>query len=275
MISASASWQKHPGNSVSYKKNEPQSYRNFLTAIFIFRIIFGYCNKSSHVYVSLKSIAMKFLLILLGAAFTLSVTAQQTIVDDPNAKPRILNGSFTAISVTDGISLYLTAGTEESLAISCSDEKYEAKFKTVVEGSVLKLYYDKDPIGYHDNSRRKLRAYVSFKTLEKLTASGGANVKLPYAINVGNFDMKFSSGAVFEGEIKGKEFSVDQSSGAVITMAGTSDKISIESTSGAVFKGYDFKTDFCDAKASSGGEVRISVEKELSAKASSGGWCSL
>jgi len=213
---------------------------------------------------------MKFLLILLSALFTLSVTAQQTI-DDPNAKPRTLNQSFTAISVSDGISLYLTAGTEESLAISCSDEKYEARFKTVVEGAVLKLYYDNDPIGYHDNSRRKLRAYVSFKTLEKLTASGGANVKLPLAINVGNFDMKFSSGAVFEGEINGKEFTVDQSSGAIVTMAGTAEKIKIETSSGAVFKGYDFKTDFCDAKASSGGEVRISVEKELSAKASSGG----
>ncbi len=214
---------------------------------------------------------MKFLLILLGAVFTLSVAAQQSTIDDANAKTRTLNGSFTAISVSDGITLFLTAGTEESLAVSFSEEKYETRFKTEVEGGVLKIYYDNRGINYNDNKRRQLKAYVSFKTLEKLTGSGGASVKLPVAITLSNLEMKFSSGALFEGELKGKDLSVDQSSGAVVTLSGNADKLNVEASSGAVFKGYDFKTDYCEAKASSGGEVRISVEKELNAKASSGG----
>ncbi|MFT3911009.1 MAG: head GIN domain-containing protein [Ferruginibacter sp.] len=215
---------------------------------------------------------MKVLLVLLSTVFCLSVTAQKTTTfDDPNAKARTLNGSFTAISVSDGIELYLTAGTAESIAVSFADEKYEEKFKTEVEDGVLKIWFDNRGINYNDNKRRKLKAWVSFKTLEKLTASGGANVKLASAISVNDFEMKFSSGSLFEGEVKSKTISLDLSSGAVVTMSGSAEKITLDAGSGAIFKGYEFTTDYCNAKASSGGDVRISVGKELTANANSGG----
>jgi hypothetical protein len=215
---------------------------------------------------------MKILFILLTTVLSFGASAQKnTTVDDPNAKPRTLNGSFTAITISDGIELYLTAGTEESLAVSFADEKYEEKFKTEVEDAVLKIYFDNRGINYNDNNRRKLKAYVSFKTLEKLTASGGATVKLPNAISVNNLEMKFTSGSIFEGEVKAKEITLDQNSGSVVTLNGSSEKLTLEASSGAILKGYEFTTDYCDAKTSSGGEIRISVGKELSARASSGG----
>jgi hypothetical protein len=140
-----------------------------------------------------------------------------------------------------------------------------------VEDGILKIYYDNNGINYSSNSRRKLKAYVSFKTLDKLSASGGASVKLPVAVTVNDLDIKFTSGAVFEGEIKAKNISVDQNSGSVVNMSGSAEKINVETSSGAIFKGYGFSTEYCTAKASSGAEVRVSVEKELSAKANSGG----
>ncbi len=215
---------------------------------------------------------MKFLFILLSAVFSTATFAQQnTVVNDPNATKRTLNASFSAITVTDGIQLYLTEGQEESLAVSYSDEKYAAHFKTEVENGVLKIYYDNNAINYSDNNRRRLKAYVSFKTLEKLTASGGADVKLPAAITVNDLELKFSSGANLDGTIKGKLITVDQNSGSEITLSGSAEKISVEVSSGATFKGFDFAVDYCDAKASSGGGVRIAVQKELSARANSGG----
>ncbi len=215
---------------------------------------------------------MKILLVVLSIIFGFSVLAQQPVtLDDPNAKARTLTGPFSAISLSDGIELYLTSGTEESLAVSFSDEKYEERFKTEVVANVLKIYYDNNGVNYSDNKRRKLKAYVSFKTLEKLTASGGSSVKLPVAITVGNIEMKFTSGAEFDGEVKGKDLSIDQNSGSVIKMSGNSSSIKIDVSSGAIFKGYELKTDYCTAKASSGAEVRISVDKELNARANSGG----
>ncbi len=215
---------------------------------------------------------MKFLFILLSAVFSTAAFSQQNaVINDTNAKPRSLNASFSGISVNDGVELYLSQGTEESIAVSYSDEKYAERFKTVVEDGILKIFYDNKGVNWSDNSRRKLKAYVSFKTLEKLTASGGADVKLTSEINVNNLDIKFTSGAYFKGSIKAKEMTVDQNSGSIMNVSGSAEKISLEVSSGAMFKGYDLAVNFCDAKASSGGGVRISVEKELSAKASSGG----
>ncbi len=215
---------------------------------------------------------MKILLILLCTFFgTVAIAQENSVINDADAKTRTLNASFSAISVTDGIEVYLSQGTEESLAISYSDEKYAEHFKTIVEKGVLKIYYDNNAINWSDNNRRKLKAYVSFKTLEKLTASGGANVKLPAGIDVASLEIKCTSGSYFKGNIKAKQLVIDQNSGSEVNISGSSDKISIEAGSGASFKGYELAVGFCDAQASSGAEIRITVEKELSAKANSGG----
>ncbi len=215
---------------------------------------------------------MKVLFILISAVISLSSVAQQaTVVNDPNAHPRNLNASFSAVSVTDGIELYLSEGETESLAVSYADEKYAERFKTIVEKGVLRIYFDTEGISWSDNKKRKLKAYVSFKTLDKLTATAGSNVHVPSSISVNKLEMRFTSGANFNGNVKAEILSVDQNSGSQINISGSVGKIEIEVSSGAVFKGYDFTADFCDAKASSGGSVRIAVEKELSARANSGG----
>lgn len=213
---------------------------------------------------------MKFLLILLCSVLSTTAFAQQTI-NDPNAKARKLNAAFTAIDITDGIELFLSQGTEESIAVSTSDEKYEDRFKTEVEDGVLKIYFDNKGINWSDNNRRKLKAYVSFQTLSNLTAAGGADVKVASGMNVNSIAMKFTSGSTFNGKITGKEITVDQSSGSMMNITGTADKIVVEVSSGAILKGYDFAAEYCEAKASSGGAIRISVQKELSASANTGG----
>lgn len=215
---------------------------------------------------------MKLVFIVLCSLCSIAVTAQRSAeISDANAKARTLNGSFSAITVSDGITLYLTKGTQESIAVSFSDAKYEGRFNTIVEDGVLKIYFDNNGINWSDNSRRKLKAYVSFRTLRKLTASGGADVIVPVPINVDDLGMKFTSGTRFSGKITTKELEVIQNSGSIIEISGAAQKINIETSSGAIFKGYDLAVDYCTAKATSGGAIRISIKKELDAKANSGG----
>jgi hypothetical protein len=45
--------------------------------------------------------------------------------------------------VGDGIDLYLSQGTEESVAVSASKDEYMDRLKTEVEDGVLKIYYDR------------------------------------------------------------------------------------------------------------------------------------
>lgn len=215
---------------------------------------------------------MKLVFIVLCSLFSIAVMAQRsTEISDPNAKARVLNSSFSAITVSDGITLYLKEGSQESIAISSSAAKYEERFKTIVQDGVLKIYFDNNGFNWSDNNRRKLKAYVSFKTLRKLTASGGADVIVPVSMNVVDLEMKFTSGTRFTGKIKAKELEVIQNSGSIMEISGTAQKLNIEATSGAIFKGYDLAVDYCTAKATSGGAIRISIKKELDARSNSGG----
>ncbi|HEX2683170.1 MAG TPA: head GIN domain-containing protein, partial [Ferruginibacter sp.] len=193
----------------------------------------------------------------------------KNVINDPNATVRTVNGSFTAISVSSGIELYMTQGNEESVAVSASDQKHLDRIKTEVENGTLKIYYNNKGITWKSDNRH-LKAYVSFKTLSKLTASAGSEVNVNGSISSDNLDMRVSSGAEFTGAINAKQFTVDVSSGAEVKISGRSDKLSIEVSSGAEFDGYGLTTDYCDASASSGASVEVTINKELNAKASGG-----
>jgi hypothetical protein len=214
----------------------------------------------------MKKLLCSFITVLCLTAF-----AQDTkVINDANATTRSLSGSFTAISVSSGIDLYLSQGTEESLAVSASDQKHLDRLITEVVNGTLKIYYDNKGVTWKSENR-KLKAYVSFKTLQKLNVSSGSDAKVNGSINAADFNLDVSSGAVFKGDITAKTLTVDLSSGASINISGKSDKLKVEVSSGADFKGYDLVTDYCDASASSGAGVHVTINKELNAKASSGG----
>lgn len=214
---------------------------------------------------------MKKLLCSLITVLALTAFAQDTkVISDANATTRSLSGSFTAISVSSGIDLYLSQGNEESLAVSASDPKYLERFKTEIVNGTLKIYYDNKGVTWKGDTR-KLKAYVSFKTLQKLNVSAGSDAKVNGNINAADFDLDVSSGAVFKGAITAKTLTVDVSSGARINISGKLDKLKVDVSSGADFKGYDLVTEYCDASASSGAGVHVTINKELNAKVSSGG----
>src|SRR6478735_8089115 len=109
-----------------------------------------------------------FSLIAVLSVFSLSLKAQNTVIADANAKTRTLNGSFTGIKVSDGINLYITQGNEESIAVSASDDDLLQRFKTEVVDGTLKIYFDHKTFDWGNSRKRKLTAYVSFKTLQSL-----------------------------------------------------------------------------------------------------------
>ena len=214
---------------------------------------------------------MKQLFILLITCLSLNAFAQDETIDDANAEKRTLTESFNAITVSDGVDLYLTQGNEESIAVSASDEKYMERFKTEVENGTLKIFFESKGLTWLHTDKRKLKAYVSFKTLEKLNASSGTSVLIKGIIKVDKLVCAVTSGAHFTGEVNIGDMEVDQNSGSTFDITGKAEKLKVEVSSGAIFKGYELAVNFCEAKATSGGGVRINVIKELIAKANSGG----
>ena len=61
---------------------------------------------------------------------------------------------------------------------------------------------------------------------------------------------------------------VDLSGASDVTITGSATQLSIEASGASDFKGYDLVTDICDARASGASDIKITVNKELSAQAS-------
>jgi hypothetical protein len=213
---------------------------------------------------------MKKLIVFLPLLFSVVLSfSQNTVVHDDHAQVRNV-GSFHAIEVSSGIHLILKQGTEAAVAVSAASPELRDRIRTEVEGGKLKIYFNnKGLIGWE--GKKDLKAYVSFKDLDKLEANSGADASVDGTINVNDLGITLSSGADFDGKVSVQELNIDQSSGADMDISGKSNNLSITVSSGADFSGYDLATENCKANASSGGNIKITVNKTLEADASSGG----
>lgn len=198
--------------------------------------------------------------------------AAQKQVNDPNAEVRSVKG-FHAIKVSTGIQLMLNQSNTEAVAVSATSDEHRDKIKTVVENGVLRIYYDNDSWKFWKyGENKKLKAYVSVINLDGLDASAGATVKIEGTIKSNTLNVDASSGAVLNGDITATKLRIDQSSGAVINFSGSVTDLSVEGSSGSVLHGFDLTAENCNVDASSGGGVQVTVNKELSVEASSGGF---
>lgn len=208
----------------------------------------------------------KILLFLLVFISGFSSGAQNTLVIDPNASVRNLSGDFNAIKVSDGIDLYLSQSDDMAIAVSAADEKFKEGIKTTIENNTLKIYYEGDKGLRFKN--RKLRVYVSFKSLEKLHASGACDVIVTGSISVPDLSMELSGACDFKGMVNVNTLKIELSGASDLRISGAANTVDIESSGASDVKGYELVTDFCNAKASGASDIYITVNKELNANAS-------
>ncbi len=210
---------------------------------------------------------MKKVLFLLSVlCFSVIVHAQKQFVVDANAEIRTVTGSFNSIMVSGGIDLYLSQSEKEELAISASEDKYKAGIRTVVENNTLKIYYDGDKSW--NNRDKKMRAYISFKDLEKLEASGASDIIVAGEIKVPSLLMKLSGASDFKGAVTVNALTLNLSGASDVFISGTASVVNIESSGASDVKAYDLLAEVCTAKASGASDVNITVSKELNAHAS-------
>ncbi|MEO6549209.1 MAG: head GIN domain-containing protein [Ferruginibacter sp.] len=210
----------------------------------------------------MKKYFTAFLCLLLYAG----VNAQKTIIEDANAEVRKVNGSFNSIVISGGIDLYLSQFESESVAVSASTEQYRQDIKTVVENNILNIFYDGGRKWSSGN--KKMKAYVSFKTLEKLHASGACDVKVAGVINVPMLILDMNGASEFNGAINVNTLTMELSGASDVKISGTAGTVSIETSGASDVKGYDLVAEICNAKASGASDINITVNKEINARAS-------
>ncbi len=199
----------------------------------------------------------------------LTLSAQKQ-VNDPNVETRNVSG-FHGVDVSSGIELILTQGNSEAVAISSADGKYNQDIITEVKNGILKIGIDMSKFKNWKSYNKKLKAYVSIKNIDKVEASSGAHVKVEGSIKSDKILLDASSGAIVEGSFQASTMEVDQSSGSIVRVSGEVKDLNVDGSSGSIFEGYDLSAGNCVAETSSGSMVRVTVNKELSVHASSGG----
>jgi hypothetical protein len=207
---------------------------------------------------------MKKLFLISFFLFCSGVGLAQKTIYDANAVVREAK-EYNAISVSGGIDLYISYG-DEAIAVSASEIKYRDKIKTVVENGVLKIWYEDNKFSW--NSRKELKAYVSFKILKSLNASGGSDIIVEGSIKSDQLKIDISGGCDFKGRVEVNELEIAQSGGSDVTINGKAEKVLINASGGSDFNGYNLITNYCEAEASGGSDIEITANKEISAKAS-------
>ena len=191
--------------------------------------------------------------------------AQTKEVNDPNAELRNLNG-FNAIKVSHAIDLYLSQSDNEVVAVSASRVEYRDRIKTEVQDGVLKIWYNNE--SKWTRGDKKLKAYISFKNLNKLNASGASDVRVTGSIKASELEINMSGASDFEGIVEASSLVVDLAGASDMTVSGITTNLKIEASGASEFKGYGLQTDNCSAKARGASDIRITVNKELNAQAS-------
>jgi hypothetical protein len=212
----------------------------------------------------------KWIFSLFTLSITLFATAQETKIADPNAETRTIK-PFHSIRVGDGIELFLSQSTEESVAASASRDEFRNRLKTEVEDGVLKIYYDRESFADWTSSGKKLKVYVSFKTLQKLTATAGSRVKVDGTMKEESLSLFLKSGAQFKGSIEAGKLVVETESGSSAAVSGSAGVLNVSANSGARMRAYDLAAGKADIRSTSGAKVEVTVNDEMKLYSSSGG----
>lgn len=215
-----------------------------------------------------QKIFMKKIL-LLGALFVFTGLSAQKTIRDANAVSRNAK-NFHAIEISDGIDLYLTQSGEEAVAVSASANEYRDNIVTEVVNGVLKIYNAKRSSWGFNWSNRKLKAYVSARNIDNLSAGGGSDVYIDSELKTARLSMHLSGGSDFRGKIRASDLSIAASGGSDVYISGETDLLKINASGGSDVHGYDLISNTCDIESSGGSDVRITVNKQLNANSSGG-----
>ncbi|MBT0608387.1 head GIN domain-containing protein [Aequorivita echinoideorum] len=178
---------------------------------------------------------------------------------------RTVSENFTEIRGSEGLNVEITQGDENKITVE-ADENLLQYIETEVESGKLK-------IGTSENIGRATakNVYVTFKQVNTLEASSGAELISKNVVKSENLSLNSSSGANLDVEIFAKKSTAKSSSGSQLLLRGKSSALVADASSGSKLDAKQLLVIDCDAEASSGATVTVNVKERLETRASSGG----
>ena len=226
--------------------------------------------------------------LLLLAVFVVNAQENKSIVYDENAQQRKVP-SFTAISVSSAIDLYLTQSNKNEVAVSATNDEIRDHIITeVVGGTLIIRLGDKGTwFSWRKWGNYKTKAYVSIQDINALTASGASTVHLVNTIESPKMRIKLSGASDFKGNIKAgvlmyqltgasdykgeisaNSIDIDGSGASSIELIGKVDDLAIEVSGASTAKLYNLTAKGAILRASGASNIGVTVTEILRANSS-------
>lgn len=214
---------------------------------------------------------MKRILLLMAVgltAFGFQVKAQN-LVYDANAEVRKVD-AFSSVDVGGGITLYLSQGSQQGVAVSAEDTKNISKIKTEVRNGVLKINLESGVWNKWNWGNKKIKAYVTVTELRSLELAGGSIGKVTDEIKVNDLNLDLNGGSIVNGKFSGSDLNMELSGGSIGELDGNFNNAKVQASGGSILKAYDMDLGNCNLDASGGSIINVSFDKEMTADASGG-----
>jgi hypothetical protein len=214
---------------------------------------------------------MKKLFLMLGIAaisnFAICQDEVKNIVADANAEVRKV-GDFHGIDVSNAISVYLSQGSENAVAVSCEDASQNDRITTAVKNGILIIRLENGSWNGWSWKEKRIRAYITVKDIDYIQSSGACSIKLTEAFKVSKLKIDINGASTFKGSVTASEIVLDASGASSVTIEGTTKTLKVDASGASSIKAYDLQSDDCDAEASGASSIGINAQNKLKAEAS-------
>ena len=141
--------------------------------------------------------------LLLLAGFVVNAQENKSIVYDENVQQRKVP-SFTAISVSSAIDLYLTQSNKNEVAVSATNDEIRDHIITEVVGGtlIIRMADNYSRWWKWGNEDYRIKAYVSVKDLYSITGSGATNIRIVNGVSSEKLKVVLFGASDLKGDIK-------------------------------------------------------------------------
>ena len=203
---------------------------------------------------------MKKITFVFAFLLSISLFSQKEVRDLDN---------YSKIKVSGGISVEFYQGDNEAhVHVTKGDLD---KLITEVKGETLYIKFEKKSWSWNSgNQKADIKLYGS-NNISSVEASAGSYFHSASEFQSEKFYASASSGARAEMPIDASSIKGSASSGGSLELSGEAGRVNFNASSGGSLNAKSLKAEKADAKASSGGSVKLWATDYLGAGASSGG----
>lgn len=208
---------------------------------------------------------IKYLLLALVLLPAGLLAQEKVIVNDKMAQVRDV-GSFTEVSVSGSIDLYLSPDDHQVLVVSAREESLRDRIVTRVNGGTLEISFNSKGLSMKTDMR--LKAYVSVPTLNKLTANGSSDIFVNGLIRSDKLLINITGSSDFNGAVDVNQLEIHQTGSSDSRVSGRAGVVKVHLSGASDMKAFELDSEVCELHSSGASDLSITVSRELYVNAS-------